>query len=276
MIFAFAASTSLFHASLRWESEGANLRRAALVAERALEELRATSAAVPSGSSFADVLAPLLGDRPEFPESPGFAINLTLLDNVHRLVPTSGVIPDPGVHSPCSTFFTNPPTLATNPPNGNPQRNNRYGTYVYTRAMSSSLALVQVTVTYGNGGKNFRLISLVGDPITPMDNSLNDNVVVTRVSGSSTLNDFTSTSEYTAQVVTASGSRPRDVTILWGIAPDSTGSLVILPLDSTGRSCRVSRRSVTPVGANARARLVAKVRYGGQETGGFSEVINLP
>lgn len=274
MLFAFAASSSLFDASLRWESESGNSRRAALVAEKKMEELRALSAVVPSGSSFADVLSGLTGPQAEYPEAPGFAMDVQIIDNAHRPVATSGLTPTDGVHSPCSSLFTAVPTVASNPPDGNPQLNNAYSTYPYTRTLDRGLQMVQVTVTYAGGARTFRLISLVGDPITPFDST--PDVVVTQVSGPSSLNDFTTAAEFRAQVVTGSGSEPEDVTILWGVTLDSTGSLTFLPLDSSGRTVRVKRRSITPLGTNAQVKVQALVRYGGQEAVGSSDPLLLP
>jgi hypothetical protein len=276
MVLAFVAASMLFDAALRWESESGNVRRAALVAEKKMEELRALSADVPAGATFSAVLASLLGPQTEYPEAPGFAIDVARLPNTHRPVTTSGLTPDPGAHSPCSSFFTAVPDAASNPPDGNPQRNNAYATYPYTRHLPDSLALVQVTVTFAGGVRSYRLISLLGDPVTPFDNSPADNVRVSRISGPAALSDFTSTAEYSAQVITSSGSLPKDVTCLWSLDTQSTGSLVILPGDSSGRTVRVRRRDITALGTNAQARLVAKVRYGGQEAFGFSAPIALP
>lgn len=279
MLFAFAVVSSLFEASIRWESESGNVRRASMVAEKKMEQLRALSSQVPAGSSFSEVLAGLVGPQDPDPDAPDFEIDVQILANTHRPVPSSGLTPIDGVHSPCSTLFTEAPdpdnlTLPQrNPPDNNPQLNNTYNTYPYTRHLPDSLQLVQVTVTFG-GDERYRLVSLLGDPVAPFDNT--PDVVVTRVSGPTNLNDFTTTSVYTAQVVTATNTRPDDITVLWGITNDSTGSLVLMPLDSSGRQVRVSRRPITSLGMNAQARLQALVRYGGQEAVGFSTTINLP
>lgn len=277
MLFAFAAASSLFDASVRWEAESGNLRRAGMVAEKKMEELRTLTADVPAGRSFSDVLNDHLGPQAEYPEAPGFTIQVSLLSNSHGTVPTSGLTPLPGVHSPCSAMFTKTPTLADNPPDGNPQLNNRYRTYPYTRHIPDSLKMVEVRVEYGANTQPVRLVSLLGDPITPLAAGASaPRVVVTKESGPSTLNDFDISAIYSAQVVTSTGSEPKDVTILWGLSLTSTGSLTFLPLDSSGRRVQVTRRRVTPIGAGATARAQAYVRYGGQEASGESAAISLP
>lgn len=280
MVFAFAAASFLFDASLRWEAESGNTRRAAMIAEKKMEELRSLSADVPSGSSFAQVLSGLTGDHPDYAEAPGFRINVRVLPNSHNPVLSSGLTPTPGAHSPCSSMFTEAPdpnnltgTLA-NPPDNNPQLNHQYNTYAYTRHLPRSLQLVQVTVTYAGGARNFRLVSLLGDPITPFGNARQ---VVVTISGPTSLSNGSTTTELSAQVITSTGSRPDDVTVLWGLDLESTGSLKIVPLDSSGRKVQVTRRmDVTPSGSNATARLQALVRYGGQEAVGRSAPISLP
>lgn len=280
MLFAFAASSSLFDAALRWEAESGNNRRAAMIAEKKMEELRSLSSAVPSGSSFADVLAGLTGAQPDYPEAPGFTIDVQIIDNIHRQVLTSGLTPPPGVHSPCSSMYTNPPDPnnltppLANGPDNNPQFNHQYKTYPYTRHLSRSLQMVQVTVTYAGGTRDFRLVSLLGDPITPFRNPPEVRVTI---SGPNSLSNGSTTTELIAQVVTSSGSEPNDVTVLWGLANESTGSLKLVPLDSSGRRLQVKRRmEVTPSGSSATARLQALVRYGGQEAVGISPPISLP
>lgn len=275
MIFAFATSASLFDASLRWESEATNIRRASLVAERRLEELRALTAKVPAGSSFSNVLAGHLGVETEYPEDPGFQVKVKALRNRHDRVETSGLTPPDGVHSPCSALFTAPPATSpgSNPPNDNPQLNNAYSTYPYSRSMPTSLRLVEVTVTY-SGGKTLRLVSLLGDPIVPF--AKKPVVVVTKASGPSSLSNTSTPAVFEAQVVTQSNSRPDDVTVLWSTTLDSTGALDCLPLDSTGRTVRVTRAPITPSGVGAKARVQALVRYGGQEAVGESIEISLP
>lgn len=274
MLFAFAASTLLFDASLRWEGESGSAHRAAMVADKKMEELRALAAEVPSQGSFVDRLASLVGPQDEYPEAPGLAIDVQILDNISRPIPTSNLTPVPGVHSPCSGLFTKIPSGSDNPPDNNPQLNNQYETYPYSRHLRDSLQLVQVTVTYGPRKKKYNLISLLGDPITPF--APTPKVEVKRVSGSSTLSNTSSVAVYEAQVVTKTGSHPRDVTILWGLSLESTGSLVFLPLDSSGRQVQVKRSKLTPPGSSATARVKAVVRYGGQEASGKSEEISLP
>lgn len=275
MIFAFATSAKLFDGSVRWEAEAVNMRRASMIAERKIEELRALTADVPSGSSFANVLAGHFDVDSEYPDDPGFVVRVEKLKNTHRPVQTSGLTPTDGVHSPCSSLFTAVPTGApdSNPPDGNPQLNHKYKTYPYTRHLPSSLQLIRVTVTYSAGEKNVRLVTLLGDPIIPFDRT--PDVIVTKISpGPNILHASSPPAIYTAQVVTANGSEPKDVTILWSTSLDSTGSLNCLPLDSTGRRVSVTRRDLTSPGS--RAKVQALVRYGGQEAVGLSAVIQLP
>ncbi len=273
MLFAFAASSALYEASLKWEGQSGNARRAALLADKVMEDLRVRSSVVGSGQTFSNVLAGMVGPQPNDPDAPGFAIEISLLPNTHVPVPSSGLTPANGVHSPCSSFFTLVPTVVSNEPDGNPQLNNKYNTYPYSRDLSQSLQLVQVTVRWGET-QEYRLLSLLGDPITPF--APVRTVEVTRVAGPSSLNDFTTSAEFEAQVVTSSGSRPQDVTILWGLSLDSGGSLIFLPLDSSGRRVRVTRRPMTALGTGTQARVQAVVRYGGQEAVGYSDPISLP
>lgn len=274
MVFAFATAAALFDRAVQWEADATSSRRASMIAERRLEELRSATSAIPSGSSFSAVLSGFLGSEMEYSDDPGFVVKVEELRNQHREVQTSGLTPTDGVHSPCASLFTAIPTLTSNEPDGNPQLNNRYSTYPYSRHIPNSLRLIQVTVSYSGGTKEQRLVSLLGDPILPFDNS--PDVIVTRTSGPANLNNFDVTADYTAQVVTANGSEPQDVTILWSASLDSTGALSCIPLDSTGRSVRVRRRTVTPLGAGARAKVQALVRYGAQEAVGLSAEFQLP
>ncbi len=244
-----------------------------MLADKVMEELRARSAVVPSGQTFDTVLAGLAGPQPADADAPGFSIDVSLLPNTHRPVVSSGLTPTNGVHSPCSSFFTQVPTVTDNEPDGNPQLNNEYNTYPYSRHLSRSLQLVQVTIRWG-ASQEYRMVSLLGDPVTPFAPART--VEVTRVAGPNSLNDFTTSAEFTAQVVTSSGSRPQDITVLWGLSLDSGGSLVFLPLDSSGRRVRVTRRALTALGTGTQARVQALVRYGGQEAVGFSDPISLP
>lgn len=277
MLFAFAAACSLFDASLRWEAESGNLRRANMVAEKKMEELRALTQSVPSGRSFSQVLQDLVGPQAEYEEAPGFSIMVSILPNSHDIVPTSGLKPTDGVHSPCSSMYTEQPTSGENPPDDNPQLNNLYRTYPYTRHLQDSLKLVEVSVSYGSNSQPVRLVSLLGDPVAPLSSSPSaEHVKVTKVSGPDDLNG-SDTAIYTAQVVTAGGSHPKDVTVLWSLSLQSTGSLTFLPLDSSARQVKVERRTtLTPAGSDAKVRLQALVRYGGREVTGLSPTIDLP
>ena len=287
MVFAFAAAASIFDASLRWESSSSNIRKAGLLAERKLGEIRARASKVPSGTTFAAHLDGIVTDaHPEYPDSPGFAFEVTVLDNTHEVVPTSGLTPDNGIHSPCSTFFTRPDNLtsvgrAAPPyavdPGGDFQRNSTYETFPYSRAMPNSYRLLQVTVSYGGGEEQkVRLLSLLGDPILPprkpVDN-LNVTLTVQRLSGAVNLSGPGDFAEYGIVVTTDNGSIVDDVSALWSIHPLSSGIVDIFPLDATDTRVRISRTNLSRNGTTLR--LFPQVRYESIEARATSDVIGL-
>lgn len=277
MLFAFAVAASLFDASLSWEAGSSNARRAIFVAQKKMEELRASSAKISSGSSFLSTLNSLMVTNVEYSEAPGFKITTTILKNSHKPVHSSGNLPTDGLHSPCTSFFTTIPTVAKNLPDGNPQYNNTYATYPYSRHLNESAALVQVTVAYG-ANEHVALISLLTDPIalTPIPPK-KAKIVITRTSGSAMLANGTDVSLYSAQLITAGGATVANPTILWTVALGSSGSLRLLPKDSSGSAVEVRRRiDVTPPGAGANAKIQALIRFGGWELTGLSEDISLP
>lgn len=290
MVFAFAASASLFDASLRWESSSSNIRKATLLAERKMEEIRARSSLVPAGSTFADHIDDIIsGPHPAYSDSPGFDFDVRVLDNEHRIVPTSGLTPSNGVHSPCSTFFTRP----TNPGSlsraaqpyafddeGDFQKNARYETFPYSRAMPNTFRLVQVTVSYGSGGnQEMQLISLIGDPIlpprrvTPPAENLNNTLRVELESGPPNLNSVNAVADYRIVVTTANGSVVEDVSALWSIHPLSSGTADIFPLNASGTRVRISRNNLSRGGTSFR--LFPQIRYEGIEARATSAVIGI-
>ena len=149
MLFAFAAAAALFDAALRWESDSGNYRKAGLVAERKMEELRAQASDIGAGGTFAGRIDGLIGGpHPDYLDAPGFTITVTSLPNRHLTIPANGLTPSDGVHSPCSTFFTAPgPPGAPHPfdPNGDHQRNRTYATYPFSRPMPQSYRLRERT-----------------------------------------------------------------------------------------------------------------------------------
>lgn len=270
MTFAFATSAKLFDSAVRWESESTSARRASMIAERKIEEIRAATVKIPSGSNFNTVLQAHLGDS-EYSDDPGFKVSVKILRNRHMKVESSGLLPDDGAHSPCVSMYTKSPVPTTNPPNVHRQFNSQYKTYPYTRHISKSLQLIEVSVGYGSG-KKVTLLTLIGDPITPTDKT--PKVIVT--GGPNSLSNYSASATFTAQVITKSGSRPQDVTVLWNTTLESTGVLNCFPRDATGGTVDVYRSPLSPVGTSSVARLQALVRYGGQEAVGISAPIALP
>ena len=82
MLFAFIASTQLFEAALRWESAGTNVRLAAIVAERRMEEIRQWAAV--NRNNLPAAWASLPGALPAtYPDAPGFEITQEVSLPVH-------------------------------------------------------------------------------------------------------------------------------------------------------------------------------------------------
>ena len=292
MVFAFAASASLFDASLRWESQSANLRKAAFLAERKMEEIRAKASAVPSGANFAAHLDTIIGGtHAPYPGSPGFKFEVSTLPNTHLEVETSGYTPTPGVHSPSSTLFTAPDNpgsvdrstpvyLFDNDPNVGPgdfQKNNFYDTYPYSRSMDRSYRLVQVRVNYGSGlDQHLDLVSLIGDPILPPEkpaSNMNVTATVVRTSGPANLTSSGAAAEYEIRVTTANGSRVEDVSAIWSIYPLTSGTVDIFALNAAGTRVRVTRSPLTRNGTSVR--LFPQIRYEGIEARALSGNIGL-
>jgi hypothetical protein len=275
LLFAFLAATRLFDASLQWESSSTNERLAALVAERKLEELRGWVALQCRTAAFEDLnWAGQQVTHVDYPEAPGFFVTVrTDLPIVTQPRPETGraAIP-PGVHSPSSQIF------AQAAPGENAQKDKKWLTYPYTRHLDQSVRRVEILVEYGtNDSREFRIVSLLGDSIAPaaatVPGPFPDSPV--EITGPNVLS-AASTERYRVRVKLPNGQEIDDVTALWSLAPTSTGSAVIRPLDSVGREVAVTRSSLTPAGSGAALRLVAKVRYRGREIVGYSQEISLP
>jgi hypothetical protein len=282
MLFAFAAAAALFDAALRWESDSGNYRKAALVAERKMEELRAEASDISSGDNFANHIDSLIaGPHADYPDAPGFSITVTPLDNVHRTITANGRTPGDGVHSPCSSFFTDPaPVGLPHPfdPTGDHQLNQIYHTYPYSRPMPRSYRLVQVSVAYGGGTnpRTFELVSLIGDPLMPPNPTVpnvNNSVVVSRVGPNSDISSASPSATYTVSVVTNSGAIVEEVSALWNITPRSTGSGDLFTLDPNGTSCRLDLGPAPYAGTEIS--LAARVRYRGVEAIGVSAPVGV-
>lgn len=289
MVFAFAAAASLFDASIRWESRSSNMRKAALIAERKMEELRGRSRDIPGVQSFdAHMTALIAGPHPPYNDAPGFIITVTELPNIHQEIPSNNLTPSDGVHSPCSLFYTTPvPAAPPNQPhpsdlpprpgirNGDAQRNRRYDSYPYSRPMPLSYKLVKVEVEYGAGGlvgqpRNFELISLIGDPILPPDRPAENRDLTVQVTGpaSGTLSTGNPSIDLGLLVTTASGSVVEDVSAIWSITPTSTGDADLYTMNANGTQCRLLHGPLARSGTDVT--IQAQVRYGGIEAIGFS------
>jgi hypothetical protein len=273
MLFAFMAATQLFDASLRWESGSINNRLAALVAERHLEELRGwvdeQCQTTPFGS-----LAWASQEITNAPDNvmPDFVVTVrTDLPVCTQPDPATGrgAIPV-GLHSPASQLF------AEAPPGANGQKHPNWLTYAYTRSLDQSLRRVQITVNYGNGSeRQFRLLSLLGDPVAPAAPTAAGTFPDTpvRISGPSSIPVGSPQQNFQVVVRLPSGQSLNDVTAVWTVDASSTGSASIRPVDAQASEVVVTRSPNAPAGS--RLRLAAKVRYRGQELIGYSSEISL-
>lgn len=269
MIFAFVAASQLFDAAIRWESEGGNVRLASIIAERRMAELRRWSEDYFATHSFDDpggwpVRA--TGIPTPDPETPTVDVSVIAEAPTYTLntVSTPNFTTPAGFHSPASHFYFVPVV-----PGANAQRHEEWRTYPYSRDLSQSIRRVEVTVFYGGGtGREFRLVSLIGDPVKQGDNP----TVVISGPGSIAPN---ATQTYTVSV-NRGGAPVTDVTALWSLSGDSTGSATIKALDSSARSVEVTRSVLTGPGQGARIQLTVKIRYAGKESVGYSNFINMP
>lgn len=265
-LFAFIAATQLFDASLRWESSSTNERLAALVAERRMEDLRGwvSQECKTAGFDTLDWASQEVVDEIE-PESPGFLITVQTSDQIEHTPARPGTgraDPPPGFHSPCSTLYTQAPA------GDDQQQNQVWGTFPYSRELTASARLVQVTVTWGNGSHDYRLVSLLSDSIEPAAApSTNFTTSPAVISGAGSVSTGSS-ADYSVEVRLPNNAPIPDVTTLWSILPTSAGSASLRVLDSSGRTVRLTRAS------DGAITLVAKVRYRGKEIVGFSSVIN--
>lgn len=278
MVFAFAAATALFDASLKWETQGSNTRRAALVAEKALGELRAWSLTTHSNSNFDAGWSSRTGVRPEYPEAPGFQVEVIADQPVHGQNPTTGHTPPPGVYSPASHLWMPPNDPVADPrPSDplpplpvdfeNPQRDKQYGTFARVRSFPKSFRRVQIVVRWDVPQKEYRLVSLVGDPITPITKQVTFN----RTAGPSSLSAGQA-ADYSVSLRDAGGHVIEDVVCVWGVDPLGTGALVVKPIDSNGRTARVWRDDNAQSGST---RLMVRLRYRGEEFTGYSNPISV-
>lgn len=303
MVFAFLASASLYDAALRWESQSGNMRKATLVAERKMEELRAVSAQVPSGQSFADYFDSLIPSGPESID--GFDVTTTVLPNHHEKVKTSGYTPPDGFYSPCSTLYTEPDNPGSTSRNAAPynfdsgtlfdpaprgagdfQLNNLYQTYPYSRTMNKTYRLVKVSVNYGaRNGQPVELVSVIGDPILPLktppptagyptdppDIDFSMKVTPAGVFGLAGLNNFL---DFSFTLTAANGSVIEDAACLWGVHPLSSGTGDLFVMDGIGSKVRV-RRSADLSRNGTKIILFPKVRYRGVDVRATSSDIQL-
>jgi hypothetical protein len=266
MLFAFAASAALFDAALRWESSGTNLRRAAMIADKRMEELRQWVAAGGSSTTFptdAEWQAEALSVT-SYDEAPGFEIEVNpTLPKYAQLLNTTITPPD-GFHSPCSSLYTPPPGTAGSVPNpsdnvpfldDHPQFNHRYKSYPYSRELSNSYKLVEVVVKYGStdNPQEYRLISVIGDPLP---------------AGPATVSVSSAGGGQYEAAVSAGGKLVPDVVIDWGnpIDPGNGNQIgaYTRPTTATG-----TRTEVEAMPGNVGTYMLgARARYKGQSASG--------
>ena len=272
MIFAFAASSSLFHAALQWESQGSNVRRAALVAEKKIGEIRAWSEEFHTTHSFDEGWDSIDGVQPEYPEAPGFEITVIADLPTYDPNPTTGLTPPPGLYGPTSHFWATVPGIPALPNDfANPQKNPTYSTFSRARTFDKSVRRVQVVVRYGLANSRvFRSVTLVGDPIVSNGGSDPAITISPVIPGPSSVS-VGSPADYSVKVE-VQGHEVPDVVCLWGVDPDSTGAVFVKPTDANGRGARVFRPSFGNPGTT---RLAVRLRYRGQEYTKFSDSINV-
>ena len=272
MLFAFAAASTLFNSALQWESQTSNLRRAALVAQKKVGEIRAWSKDYHATHAFSDGwVPPITGPQTDYPEAPGLTMEVIANQPHYDTIPSTGETPLDGMYSPTSHFWTNPPASAALPGDfENPQKNPDYATFSRVRTFDASFRRVQVIVRYGNGGaREFRAVTLVGDPITPAAAS-EPVITITRSDGPANVGPGDA-ADYQVSVQVG-GYEMEDVVCLWGLDPESTGSLIVKPLDSNGRGARIIR----PTWANpGTSRLAVRLRYRGRQYSELSDSINV-
>ncbi len=268
MVFAFAAATALFDASLKWEAQGSNMRRAALVAEKALGELRAATES--ATGNFESTISPLTGIRPPYPEAPGFEVEIIADQPTYGQNPTTTHTADPGLYSPASHMWMPPndPPAVPRPSSPlpplpqdfeNPQKDRQYATFARVRTFPRSFRRVQVIVRY-DGDKEYRLVSLVGDPVR----QIRPRITFALINGPVSLGPGDA-ADYRVTLTDNGGTVVDDIVCLWGVDLLGTGALIIKPIDSNGRTARVWR---DPNATTGTTHLTVRCRYRGQEVTG--------
>ncbi len=276
MLFAFAAAGQLFDASLRWESDATNRRRAAMVAERKMGDLRAWAEDYFSTHSFDDGggWSSQVGGPFSYPDAPGFEIMVAASPAQYLTPNPIKPNPPPGFYSPSSHFHWVAPALPANQ-----QRHPLWLTYPYSRDVSESMRRVEITVNYGNNNsRQYQLVTVISDPIsrprpTPSVQYPQEPV---RILGPGNIS-VGNPAEYQAELILPNGQPITDVTFLWWIEPVSTGAVTLLPMDPQANQVRITRDGLlTPAGSNATVILGAKCVYRGQEIVGYTGNISLP
>jgi hypothetical protein len=271
MVFAFAASSALFNAALQWETQSNSVRRAALLADKELEKVRAWSRAYHQTHSFSDGwVAPVTGIQASDVDSSGFEVEIVADQPFYRQNPNTGATAPRAIHSPTSHFYEPLPAVAAFPKDfANQQKNLYYQTFSYVRSFPASARRVQAIVRYGSeGDKEFRAVTVITDPMA----RLTPSVTFNRTQGPVSLSAASRAADYEV-VVTAGGHRLEDVVCLWGVDPESTGAVIIKPMDANGRQARVIRDTWAVSGTTTR--LAVRMRYRGVEYTFFSDPINI-
>ncbi len=272
MLFAFVASAALFDAALRWESNGTNLRRAAMIADKRMEELREWVTGGGSGSTFPNdgEWAAEAARVTSYPEAPGFEIEVSATLPQYAQLLNTTITPPDGFHSPCSSLYTPPPGSPGGVPNpsenvpfldDHPQFNHRYKSYPYSREMHDSFRLVEIVVSYGEGAnpRQYRMMSVIGDPLPA-------GPATVAVSASGGLYEAT---------VSVGGRAVPDMVIDWGnpITPGSGNQIGAYTKPTTATATFTDVQAMA--GNSGTYTLGAKVRYKGQSSNG-SLNISLP
>jgi hypothetical protein len=270
MLFAFIAASQLFDASLRWESNSANDRLAAIIAERRMEELRGWVDKECQSAGFHSLNwgSKAVTDD-SFPDAPGFLITVKFALPTYQVAkPNSDRDDAPdGLHSPCSALYMAPPG------SGNAQKSAEWQTYPWTRDMSDSVKLVHITVRYGSGGaRDYELVSLLADPVSPpAANNATFTTSPVRVLGPGSISS-SGPENFTAELRLPSNQKVEDVTFVWSTGPEQSGAVIIRPTTPDAAEVSVERSPIAIPGT--RIDLTAKVFYRGREIIG-RKVVNL-
>lgn len=281
MIFAFIAAARLFDASLKWEAEANALRTATFVAEKRMEQLRVWAETEFANKAFDDPSgwpSQVIPPTPD-PDTPSILVQVEVSEPVylapHAFRPApANAPPSPGLYSPTSHFYSPYPANTQNF-----QRHHQWLTYPYVRDLSSSCRRVEVTAFFGDSGTNeYKLVALISDPVarpraTTAGAFPKFPVKIETVPPGITSISSSADVVFSVALEGAGGQDIPDVTALWSVDPESTGSVIIRPLDATARTVKVERLDVSVPGSTVR--LAAKVRYRGKEIVGYSDLINL-